>query len=187
MSRPPEDRAAVFAALAKELDLARVQERFGLTREELARMFEEAAAVFCIDDCRMWSLYCDGACRGNPGPAGAGFVLYDGKEEPRARESHYLGETTNNVAEYQALILGLNKALELGVQNLAVFSDSELMVRQLNGQYQVKKPHLLPLWHEARKALQKFRHCAISHLDRAFNHEADRLARQAIDQRGQKR
>jgi len=187
VSRPPVDRAEVLAALAQDLDLPQVMRRFGLTREAMAQILNEAAMVFRIDDLAMWSLYCDGASRGNPGPAGAGYVLYDVKDERRAAEGRYLGVATNNVAEYQALILGLHKALELGVKNLAVFSDSELLVRQLNGSYQVKKPHLLPLWNEARKALQKFRFHAISHLDRSFNHEADRLARQAIDQYVRKR
>jgi ribonuclease HI len=92
----------------------------------------------------MWSLYVDGACRGNPGPAGAGAVLYGPKGDKRAEDSRYLGEATNNVAEYQALLLGLELALKHGAKNLSIVSDSELMVRQLNGSYQVKKPHLFP-------------------------------------------
>jgi len=187
MSLPPVDWSEVLEALAQELDPPQVMRRFGLTREDMTRILREAAKVLRRDDLAMWALYCDGACRGNPGPAGAGYVLYDFKNSKRAEEGRYLGVATNNVAEYQALILGVNKALELGVKNLTVFSDSELLVRQLNGTYRVKKPHLLPLWLEATKALQKFRFHAISHLDRSFNQEADRLARQAIDRQQRKR
>ena len=129
----------------------------------------------------------DGGSRGNPGPAGAGAVLFDPAGEKKGEVSRYLGETTNNVAEYQALLLGLKMALDLGVKNLEIFADSQLVVQQLKGAYQVKTPHLLPLWREARQTLQKFEACAISHFDRSCNHEADRLARQAIDRHQRKR
>lgn len=130
-----------------------------------------------------WRLYCDGAARGNPGPAGAGAVLDDPQGQPRAQVSRYLGETTNNVAEYQALLLGLREARKLGVVRLQVFADSELLVKQLSGQYRVKSPRLLPLWQAAKKELQKFRAYAISHVPRTENRRADKLANQAIDQR----
>jgi ribonuclease HI len=175
-------RAEIFAALAQELDLPAVCRRFGLTRAELAELFQVAAVLFQTENASAWCLYVDGASRGNPGPAGAGAVLFDPGGHQRARDSRYLGETTNNVAEYQAFLLGLELAQNLGVRNLHVFADSQLVVQQLKGAYQVKTPHLLPLWRQAQKALQKFDSCAISHLDRSFNREADRLARQAIDQ-----
>ena len=83
--------------------------------------------------------------------------------------------------------MGLELALSLGVKNLHVSADSLLVVQQLKGAYQVKTPHLFPLWQQARKTLQKFYACAISHVDRSLNQEADRLARQAIDQHQRKR
>ncbi len=187
MGDAPVSRAEVFAALAQDLDLPAVCRRFGLTRKKLTQLFQEAATLFQKEDAGAWRLYVDGASRGNPGPAGAGAVLFDPSGDQRAQDSRYLGETTNNVAEYRALLLGLELARNLGVKNLHVFADSLLVVQQLKGAYQVKTPHLFPLWREAQKALQKFDTCAISHLDRSFNHEADRLARQAIDQRRPKR
>jgi len=196
--------------LAQELDIAEICRRFNLSREELAQLFQEAASLFQKQDASTrrlyvdstprtqhpepgtqkegtWRLLVDGAARGNPGPAGAGAVLFDPSGQKRAQDSRYLGETTNNVAEYQAFILGLELALSLGVKKLHVSADSLLVVQQLKGAYQVKTPHLFPLWRQAQKTLQKFDTCAISHLDRSLNHEADRLARQAIDQHQRKR
>jgi len=180
-------RAKIFAALAEELDVPAVCRRFGLSRKDMAQIFRDAAFIFDIDKQGTWRLYVDGASRGNPGPAGAGAVLFGPDGEKRAEECRYLGETTNNVAEYQALLLGLELALNQGVKRLHIFADSQLVVNQLLGAYQVKKIHLLPLWDQARQALQKFDTYAISHLDRSFNYEADRLARQAIDQHRRKR
>jgi ribonuclease HI len=187
MGAAPPSRAEIFSALAQDLDISAVCRRFGLTREDLAQVFREAAALFDKENAGAWRLFVDGAARGNPGPAGAGAVLFDPSGKKRAQDSRYLGETTNNVAEYQAFILGLELALSLGVKNLHVSADSLLVVQQLKGAYQVKTPHLFPLWRQARKTLQKFDTCAISHLDRSLNQEADRLARQAIDQHQRKR
>ena len=184
---PPRSRTEIFAALAQELEIPAVCRQFGLTQEDLTQLFQEASALFQKEDTVPWFLYVDGASRGNPGPAGAGVVLYDPGRRRRVQESRYLGVTTNNVAEYQALLLGLALAQNLGVKNLQIFADSLLIVQQIKGAYQVKASHLLPLWQEAKKALQKFDTYAISHLDRSLNHEADLLARQAIDQRHRKR
>jgi ribonuclease HI len=204
-------RAEIFSALAQDLDIAKVCRRFGLTREELAQLFGEAAAHFQQkEDAEagrlsgdrtpsprhpapstpkegIWRLFVDGAARGNPGPAGAGAVLFDPTGEKQGENHRYLGETTNNVAEYQAFILGLELALSLGVKNLHVSGDSLLVVQQLRGAYRVKTSHLLPLWNQAQKTLQKFDAYVISHVDRSLNHEADDLANQAIDQHQRKR
>ena len=107
----------------------------------------------------------------------------DPRGQVQTQVSLYLGETTNNVAEYQALILGLKEAVRLEVRRLQVFADSQLLVRQLNGQYRVKAPHLLPFWRVAKDALQKFESYTISHVPRAENRQADELANQAIDQK----
>jgi ribonuclease HI len=211
MGAAPPSRAEIFKALAQNLDIAEVCRRFGLTREELAQLFGEAASLFQQKDdsdagrfsvdrtpstqhpapstpkAGTWRLFVDGAARGNPGPAGAGAVLFDPSGKKVAQDNRYLGETTNNVAEYQALLLGLELALNLGAKNLHVSADSLLVVQQLKGAYQVKAPHLSPLWQQVRKTLQKFDACAISHVDRSLNHEADRLANQAIDQHQRKR
>jgi ribonuclease HI len=204
MGAAPPPRAEIFSALAQELDIAEVCRRFGLTREALAQLFQETAAHFQqkedADTGRLsvdrapsttkkgiWRLFVDGAARGNPGPAGAGAILFDPSGEKRAQDYRYLGETTNNVAEYQAFILGLELALSLGVKSLHISADSLLVVQQLRGAYRVKTPHLLPLWNQARKTLQKFDAYVISHVDRSLNHEADALANEAIDQHRRKR
>jgi ribonuclease HI len=134
-----------------------------------------------------WRLHCDGASRGNPGPAGAGMVLHDPQGRLQVRKGRYLGETTNNVAEYQALLLGLEEARKLAVKKLRVLADSELMVKQLNGHYRVKSPHLLPLWRQALQALQQFEAYAIMHVPREKNRLADEVANQAIDQKAASR
>ncbi len=174
---------AVFQALAEGAGLDRVTERFGLTPERLQNLFREVADYYRNLEEGTWSLFCDGASRGNPGLAGAGAVLLNPRGEAAAQLARFLGETTNNVAEYQALILGLKEAARLGARKLKVFADSELLVRQLNGQYRVKSPHLLPLWRLAQNELQNFESVSLAHVPRAQNHLADDLANRAIDQR----
>lgn len=122
--------------------------------------------------------FVDGGARGNPGPAGAGAVLTG--EQP-FELSKYLGETTNNVAEYTALILLLQKSLELGYDELDVFADSELMVRQINGQYKVKDEKLKKLFVQAKADIIKLKKFSLSHIPRAENKTADRLVNEAID------
>ena len=129
------------------------------------------------------TLHSDGGSRGNPGPAGAGAVLYDDQGQEVAALSRYLGRTTNNEAEYQALLMGLKRAQELGAQRLTVKMDSELIVRQLEGQYRVKAPGLKPMYAEAKRLLQGFASVTILHVRREFNKRADELANQAMDQR----
>lgn len=126
-------------------------------------------------------LYSDGGSRGNPGIAGAGFVLYkENKEELFAGKKH-LGQVTNNVAEYTALILGMQKAEELGAKSLTCFLDSELVVKQLNGQYKVKHPDMKPLFARVKKLSENFDDIAFLHIPREKNKRADALANQAMD------
>lgn len=127
-------------------------------------------------------LYCDGASRGNPGESGAGaFVVHgDGKEEGLRR---YLGPMTNNQAEYQALLLGLEHLRSLKAKVIEVRADSELMIRQLNGQYRVKNKGLIPLFAQAKHLLAQFTHVTLRHVPREENKRADRLANEAIDRR----
>lgn len=128
------------------------------------------------------TLHSDGGSRGNPGPAGAGAVLYDEQGQEVAALSRYLGRTTNNEAEYQALLMGLKRAQELGAQRLTVKMDSELIVRQLEGKYRVKAPGLKPMYDQAKRLLQGFASVTIQHVRREFNKRADELANQAMDQ-----
>lgn len=126
-------------------------------------------------------IYTDGAARGNPGPAGAGAVLCTSEGQPCGTVCRYLGETTNNQAEYQALKLALEEALKLGAHTVDVRADSELMVRQLNGEYKVKNQGLKPLFREISAMLSKFERWTIEHVRREHNKEADALANEAID------
>lgn len=127
-------------------------------------------------------LYCDGASRGNPGPASIGFVLYD----PGGIVIHELGgaigRATNNVAEYRALISGLESALEREVRSLEVRLDSQLLVRQVTGEYRVKAAGLKPLAREAVRLLRSFDEVEVIHVPRDQNKRADALANAALDE-----
>lgn len=128
-----------------------------------------------------YSLFVDGAARGNPGPAGIGIVLQDGRGGIQAEVGQYIGTATNNAAEYHALIRGLQEALAKGVEELTVFSDSQLIVRQMRGEYRVKHPALKPLFLEAVKLSQGLRRFTIEHISREKNKKADSLANRGID------
>jgi Ribonuclease HI len=128
-------------------------------------------------------LYTDGAARGNPGPAGAGVYITDATDQVLIEKAVYLGEATNNVAEYQALLIGLELALQLSSQRLLVQMDSELIVRQLSGRYRVTSPRLLPLFRRARELLASFKEVRVVHIPRERNRQADHLSNQAIDGR----
>lgn len=126
-------------------------------------------------------LYTDGGARGNPGPAGTGFVLaIKGKEEITAGE--YIGETTNNQAEYKALISGMRRAAKEGVTDLDCFLDSELVVKQLNGEYKVRDADLRPLSEQVRLIAAVIGNATFSHIPRERNKKADKLVNKAIDE-----
>ena len=128
-----------------------------------------------------YTAHCDGGSRGNPGPAGYGAVIEDPDGQVVARLSEFLGRQTNNFAEYRGLLAVLNWASQQGVTRLRVVSDSELMVKQLKGQYKVSSPALRPLWEEARRISRQLAHFEIRHTLRGGNQEADRLANEAMD------
>lgn len=127
------------------------------------------------------TLYTDGAARGNPGPGGAAAVIRDPRKGTLATRAEYLGRVTNNVAEYSGLLLGLACARELGATSLDVRSDSELMIRQMRGEYRVRNPRLRALHTRARELERSFRSVRYVHVPRERNREADRLANDAID------
>ena len=128
-------------------------------------------------------LWVDGASRGNPGQAGAGIVLDSGGENV-LYQGEYLGKATNNEAEYRALILGMKIAERQGCWELEIHSDSELLVRQMRGEYRVKNPRLQELYFQAVKGLEPFKKVVFTHVPREENREADRLANMAIDSKG---
>jgi ribonuclease HI len=127
-------------------------------------------------------VHTDGASRGNPGEAGIGVVIYGEDGSVLKEVARPLGRATNNVAEYNALIEGLKQALRLGADEVVVRSDSELMVRQLRGEYQVRHQGLQPLFVEARRLFLRFPRWAIEYVPRELNRRADELANRAIDE-----
>jgi ribonuclease HI len=130
------------------------------------------------------TIFVDGASVGNPGPAGAGVVIFDRQNKKVAEISEPLGVTTNNVAEYRALILGLKKVRELGIRSVHVRADSELMVKQISGDYRVKDEKLRALSREALDIIDLFDSFDILHVDRSKNQAADRLSKRAADRSG---
>ena len=123
----------------------------------------------------------DGAARGNPGPAGAGVTIADGKGKVVTEIALFLGATTNNVAEYAALLCALQTAAQLGAKEVRVQTDSELLARQFSGEYRVKDP-TLRVFHALIEQLRRgFRHCDVRHVPREQNRAADRLANRAVD------
>ena len=131
-----------------------------------------------------YTLRTDGGSRGNPGPAGAGFVLEDVAGAIVRSGGRYLGVRTNNEAEYEALIWGLATALDHGVSSLRVCADSELVVKQINGEYRVKKEDLKPLFARAKALLGRFDSVLVTHVRREMNVAADEMANAAMDSRG---
>jgi ribonuclease HI len=123
----------------------------------------------------------DGGARGNPGPAGYGVMIEDEMGRPVVQLSEYLGHQTNNVAEYSGLLAALRYAIRHGFQALKVFSDSELMVKQITGQYKVNNPALKELHAQATKMIDDLEAFEINHVLREKNRDADRLANQAMD------
>ncbi len=128
------------------------------------------------------TLFADGGSRGNPGPAASGAVLFDPAGEPIEEIGAYLGVATNNVAEWTALLLGLQAAVKLGIRSLRVRLDSELVVKQLRGEYRVKHPDLQPLHRRASQLLRAFEEVDVAHVPRKQNAWADRLVNQVLDQ-----
>ncbi|HEY2585375.1 MAG TPA: ribonuclease HI family protein [Tepidisphaeraceae bacterium] len=127
----------------------------------------------------------DGGSRGNPGPAGIGVVLRAEDRTPLVTLGRFIGRATNNVAEYKALITGLQKAKELGAKKIHIRGDSELIVRQMLGQYRVKSPDLKDLYEEAQYLYHQFDHAKIEHNYRDKNTLADRLANLAMDRKAE--
>jgi ribonuclease HI len=127
---------------------------------------------------------CDGGARGNPGPAAIGAVIYDTTTEPPTllrSISERIGEATNNVAEYQALVRALEVAEELAATRVHIRADSQLLIRQLAGEYRVKSAGLRPLFEQARSRLAAYEHVELEHVPREDNVEADLLVNAALD------
>jgi len=127
------------------------------------------------------TIFTDGGARGNPGPAGIGATLKNEAGELVAHVSEYIGESTNNVAEYMAVIKAIEKAKELGATELDFYLDSLLVVEQLNGNYKVKNAGLAPLFVKIYNARQSFKKTTFAHVRRELNKEADALVNLSLD------
>jgi ribonuclease HI len=204
MPKPTE--ADILRHIAREEPLTATVRAFrGLTRERLGQLLEEAAQRLqgsegTADEDPPAStspapeespprgatprlrVYSDGAARGNPGPSGAGAVLVEPGGQVVAKVGKFLGNQTNNYAEYMGLLIGLKHAKALGAKEIEVFADSELLIRQLGGRYQVKSPSLRPLYEEAVKLLNDFSRVKLVHVPREMNASADEMSNRAIDE-----
>lgn len=204
-SSPPLP-SEVLDFLAREESFARTLAAFpSITEQQLRRMIAAVAAAARLREAdagvakpatvpaprsaprsepgRRLVVWFDGASRGNPGPAGAGAVVSSPDGEVIARLGRFLGAQTNNVAEYEGLLLGVSHALQLGATELDVRGDSELLVRQLQGRYQVKAPHLKPFYERAKQLLSQAAQVKLTHVPREQNKAADEMSNRAIDER----
>jgi ribonuclease HI len=204
----PPSEVDILRHIAREEPLTGTVRAFpGLNREDVGRLLEAAAERLAglvptappappeqlppapevaTGQAEGWPrlrLFSDGAARGNPGPAGAGAVLVDPEGKVVARLGKFLGIQTNNQAEYMGLLLGLRHARGLKVRELEVLADSELLIRQLEGRYQVKSPTLRPLYEEASRLLKSFSRVKLQHVPREKNKAADEMSNRAIDER----
>ncbi len=126
-------------------------------------------------------IYIDGGSRGNPGPAACAFVLKDKKGKQLQAKAFFIGKATNNIAEYAAIIKALEAAKQFGAKEAAIYSDSELLVRQLDGRYKVKSENIAPLFQQAMDLLNDFEKWEIKHIPREKNKQADKLVNEALD------
>lgn len=189
--------AQLLLAIAEHETLEKTCAALGLTREGAVKLLRGAALQLQQEKpqpsappkqkptaagARVVRVYSDGAARGNPGPAGAGAVLIDATGAVIARLGRYLGTKTNNVAEYEGLLLGLKHAQELGYRQVEVRADSQLLIRQLKGEYAVRHAGLKPLHAEALRLLRAFDRYELEHVPREENALADEMSNRAIDE-----
>jgi ribonuclease HI len=194
---PPPAEETVLGYLAQTLSVTQTLKRFPSLKPKALQEILERCVRQVTKDARetsapapfkkegTFSIHTDGASRGNPGEAGIGIVIADERGKTVKELKHYLGMATNNVAEYRAVILALEKASKLGAESIILNLDSELVVRQIMGEYKVREPHLKPLHREVLDLLQNFSNYRIRHIPREENRRADQLANQAIDQKVQ--
>jgi len=201
--------ADIIRVLAKKLPDEALQEYFqDLSPQQVRNIMQEAVVVLAPSkekkskqspQATLWQnkgkdwkgklkggtlyLYSDGASRGNPGEAGAGISILDEHGNELVAAGKYLGQCTNNEAEYRALLLGLSKCKEFGTGRIKTHLDSELIVKQILGEYKVKHPNLRPLFQETMERLSAFASFSVTHVRREKNRRADELANRAIDNR----
>jgi ribonuclease HI len=191
----PSSEGKILRHLSQTLSVAKTLRRFpSLTPQYLQEVLQRCADRAEEDgkarppdlhpgEFPEFFIHSDGASRGNPGEAGAGAVISDSQGRTLKELKAHLGIASNNGAEYQAAILALERALELGVKRVTLLLDSELVVRQLRGEYRVREPHLKSLHQKARETLNRFSQYSILNIPREENRRADQLANEAIDQK----
>jgi ribonuclease HI len=182
----PSDRELLRAAY-RHLDLrGLLADCPALDQAAVKDLFRRLAAQLppatTTDDAAHFILHTDGGSRGNPGPAGYGVVLADAAGKVIEEAAEFIGRATSNEAEYHGLLHGLRLAVAHGAVDLLIRADSELVVCQINGRYQVKSPKLRPLFEEARALLRGIPQWRMEHISREHNHRADMLANRAMDQ-----
>jgi ribonuclease HI len=194
----PPSEANVLRYLAQTMSVNKTLKRFpSLKPQDLQKILlrstrraeenqNQPPVLPNANDLPEFVIHADGACRGNPGEAGIGVILADSEGRTIKEMKSFIGMATNNAAEYRAVILGLEKALELGAGSVILYLDSELVVRQIHGEYRVRETTLKPLHQKALDLLQKFSRYVLHHVPREENRRADQLANEAIDQRVQK-
>ncbi len=166
--------------LIKSLDTSDfVKKNPKVNKENIKEFLEKQIKSLSLEN--TYKLFSDGASRGNPGLAGAGYIILDENGEEVFSGKKFLHEKTNNEAEYLALILALEKIHELGINRVDIFMDSELVVKQLKGEYKVKNRRLKPLYERVLTLLENFDY-KIFHVKREKNKSADKLANRAIDE-----
>lgn len=190
---PPPSEEKILRTLAQTMSVAKTLKRFpSLNTRDLqdlllrsAHQIEGGAKKLPTrqEETLEFIIHTDGASRGNPGEAGIGVVISDPQGRTVKEIKLYLGMATNNVAEYRALIYALEKAWHLGASKVRIYLDSELVVRQMRGEYKVREAHLKILNQQAVEALNHFSKYSIDHIPREENRRADQLANEAIDQK----
>lgn len=162
----------------KSASLQELEELQGFLSNEMKRRKTRPSKI------RKIRIFTDGAARGNPGPAGIGALIFDEADEKILQDFQYIGETTNNEAEYRALLLALDRATDLNPTDVDCFMDSELLVRQLNGEYSLRSEKLKQFYDEVRKRIERFDSVKFTHLRREHPkiQMADKLANKAIDE-----
>jgi len=149
---------------------------------EAKDIFENRASKYEMRDTRNEVIaYTDGASRGNPGPSAAGFILTDTNGTQLQAKAFFIGHNTNNVAEYTGIVKALEAAKKIGAKKLTVFTDSELLAKQINGEYKVKSEQIRPLFQQAVKMLGEFENWKVQHIAREENKETDKLVNQALN------
>ncbi len=178
--------ALFLEVLSETLDLNETIKKLNITREAARSMLTglagpggKARGPSGVEG--PVDIYVDGASRGNPGSAGAGVAIRAKNGSVLKKLKKYLGVVTKNVAEYKALVMALDAARSLGLQEVRLFADSELVVKQIKGEYRVKSADLKPLYMEAMVLIRGFNRFEIRHIPRELNADADKLANEAID------